>query len=140
MTRAARGSLTTPTGSRSWAWGPGLTVLMSLPPPTPSAMAFKMSTSTTNIIVKDAGVSSVSTCVHDCTGQPRWIGKAQLVAARHLDQPEQAQFLRQTRVPGIVVRQRDVLGAVDVRLRHPHLRGIDLERDLVCQRPERVRV
>ena len=28
--------------------GPGLTVLMGLPPPTPSAMAFRMSTSTTN--------------------------------------------------------------------------------------------
>jgi hypothetical protein len=30
--------------------GPGLTVLMGLPPPTPSAMAFKMSTSTTILV------------------------------------------------------------------------------------------
>jgi hypothetical protein len=35
-------------GLEVFGLGPGLTVLMGLPPLTPSAMAFRMSTSTTN--------------------------------------------------------------------------------------------
>ena len=37
-------------GLESLGLGPGLTVLMGLPPPMPSAMAFKMSTSTTILV------------------------------------------------------------------------------------------
>ena len=37
-------------GPEVFGLGPGLTVLMGLPPPTPSAMAFRMSTSTTILV------------------------------------------------------------------------------------------
>ena len=47
----------------------------------------------------------VSARIQDCVCQPRRVGKAKLMAARDLNQPEQTQFLRQTGVPRIMVRQ-----------------------------------
>lgn len=49
-TRAFLGLLYEAAGLESMGFGPGLTVLIGLPPPTPSAMAFKMSTSTTILV------------------------------------------------------------------------------------------
>lgn len=46
-------------GPEVFGLGPGLTVLMGLPPPTPSAMAFRMSTSTTILVPTTRTLHSV---------------------------------------------------------------------------------
>ena len=57
-----------------------------------------------------------------------------------LDQAEQAELLRQPRMPGHRVRQRGVLGAVDVGFGDLHLRRVPRQRDLLGEGAEGVRV
>jgi hypothetical protein len=49
-------------GLECLGFGPGLTVLTGLPPPTPSAIAFKMSTSTTILLPTCPGQEVHSAC------------------------------------------------------------------------------
>jgi hypothetical protein len=58
-TRAFLGSSYGAAGLELFGLGPGLTVPMGLPPPTPSAMAVRMSTSTTILVPNDLHVHSI---------------------------------------------------------------------------------
>src|SRR5262249_50717128 len=76
---------------------------------------------------------SVAPGVHDRLRQGFRICEAALVTAGNLHQPEQAQFLRQPRMPWIVMGQRRVLRAIDVGFPDLHVRQICLQRNLVGQ-------
>ena len=72
--------------------------------------------------------------------QPLWIGKTELMATLNLHKTEQTQLFGKPRVPSQRVRQRDVLRAIDIRLRDLHVNRAHLERNFVSQGLERVRI
>ena len=60
------------------------------------------------------------------------------MTARNLYKPEQSEFLGQSRVPGMLMRQCYVFRTVDIGFADRYIGGIDLQRNLLSQSLKRV--
>jgi len=67
-------------------------------------------------------LSSVASGLDNRLRKPRRIGEPDLVAAGAFDQAKQPEAFRQARMPGVAVRQCDILLAVEIGFTDLHFR------------------